>query len=153
MRPFCPAPPGRPAPSTTPRRPPPRALSPRRSRRRGDGDSASLLDGARYNSGQGVLTQWDAQQFSKTRRDGAVDSVRLSVGSPTLIPGLGPRELAGERFTPDAFDVTVTRTLPQALRFAAGDFNIDFTPHAGVGFGNAGGSAEAGRRGPGRPES
>ena len=110
-----------------------------------DGDSASLLDGARYDTGHGVTTRWDAQQFILPQgRGGAVDSLRLSVASPALIPGLGPRDLAAERFTPEAFDLTLTRGWPQAVKFAAGDIAVDFTPHAGLGVGNTGGSAEAG---------
>jgi Uncharacterized protein conserved in bacteria (DUF2219) len=110
-----------------------------------DDRSLSLLDGARYDSGMGLTSRWDAQQFNLAPgRGGAVDSVRLSVSSQALIPGLGPRDLAAERFQPDAFDVTLTRGWPQAVQFDAGQFNIDVSPHAGLGYGNTGGSAEAG---------
>lgn len=111
----------------------------------GAADAASLMDGMRYDTGRGLATSWDAQQFTlPSRSGGAVDSVRLSVGSPTLIPGLGPRDLQAERFSPDAFDVTVTRGWPRAVAFNAGRLNVDLSPHAGLGIGNTGGSAEAG---------
>ena len=108
-------------------------------------DSASLMDGVRYDTGRGLATSWNAQEFTlPTRSGGVVDSVRLSVGSPTLIPGLGPRDLQAERFSPDAFDVTVTRGWPRAVAFNTGKLDVDLSPHAGLGVGSAGGSAEAG---------
>jgi hypothetical protein len=108
-------------------------------------DNASLLEGVRYDSGHGLATTWDAQQFTlPSRSDGTVDSLRLSIASPSLIPGLGPRDLQAERFSPDAFDVTVTRGWPRAVAFSAGKFGVDVSPHAGLGVGNTGGSAEAG---------
>lgn len=106
---------------------------------------ASLLEGVRFDSGHGLATSWDAQQFTlPSGGTGAVNSVRLSIASPSLIPGLGPRDLQAERFSPDAFDVTVTRGWPRAVAFNAGKFGVDVSPHAGLGVGNTGGSAEAG---------
>lgn len=121
------------------------AAGPFATPRANDREGVSLLEGTRYDTGHGVATQWDETQFILPARSrGAVDSLRLSVASPSLIPGLGPRDLAAERFTPDAFDVTLTRGWPQAVKFEAAGMAVDFSPHAGVGVGNRGGSAEAG---------
>ena len=78
--------------------------------------------------------------------DGAVDSLRMSVGG--VARGAGGLVLArpDSLLDPDAeaFDVTYTRGWPSALKFKTGDYALDVSPHAGVGMSNAGGSAEAG---------
>ena len=107
---------------------------------------AKLLDANRYYEGRGAVT-WRSNAFVVGEGDHAVDSVRVSVAS---VAGVGAsRPLALVRPDEDSFDdrdvdVTVTRGWPAAVSLAAGKYALDVTPHAGLGFGGAGGSAEAG---------
>lgn len=79
--------------------------------------------------------------FRRAKDGSSVDSIRVSKGS--RLRGLGAssdrRDLAGENY-----EVAVTRDWPGAVKFDAGGFDVDVSPHAGVGLGNLGGSAEAG---------
>ena len=107
---------------------------------------AKLLDANRYYEGRGAVT-WRSNAFVVGEGDHAVDSVRVSV---TSVADVGAsRPLALVRPDEDSFDdrdvdVTVTRGWPAAVSLAAGKYALDVTPHAGLGFGGAGGSAEAG---------
>ncbi|HEY8615798.1 lipid A-modifier LpxR family protein [Phenylobacterium sp.] len=78
-----------------------------------------------------------------SRAHGSVDSVRLSVAGVLDAPG-GPLAFDRAEFQPRDVDVSLIRTWPKALSFEAGKFDVDLSPHAGVGVGNRGGSAEAG---------
>ena len=107
---------------------------------------AKLLDANRYYEGRGAVT-WRSNAFVVGEGDHAVDSVRVSVASVADVGASRP--LALVRPDEDSFDdrdvdVTVTRGWPAAVSLAAGKYALDVTPHAGVGFGGAGGSAEAG---------
>jgi hypothetical protein len=107
---------------------------------------AKLLDANRYYEGHGPVT-WRSNAFVVGEDGHAVDSVRVSVGSVADV-GVS-RPLALVRPDEDSFDdrdvdVTVTRGWPAAVSLGAGKYALDVTPHAGLGFGGAGGSAEAG---------
>ncbi len=107
---------------------------------------AKLLDANRYYEGQGPVT-WRSNAFVVGQGDHVVDSVRVSVAS--VARGGETRPLALVRPNEASFDdrevdVTVTRGWPAAVQFGAGKYALDVTPHAGVGFGGAGGTAEAG---------
>lgn len=107
---------------------------------------AKLLDATRYYEGRGAVT-WRSNAFVVGEGDHAVDSVRVSVASVAEVGVSRPLALVrpGEASFDDRdVDVTVTRGWPAAVSLAAGKYALDVTPHAGVGFGGAGGSAEAG---------
>jgi hypothetical protein len=107
---------------------------------------AGLLDANRYYEGRGPVT-WRSNAFVVGEGAHAVDSVRVSVAS--VAPVGKTRPLALVRPEQDSFedrdvDVTVTRGWPAAVSLGTGKYALDVTPHAGLGFGGAGGSAEAG---------
>jgi hypothetical protein len=106
---------------------------------------ARLLDADRYYDDRGLVT-WRSNAYAYQREAGGpIDSVRVSVAQFAPAAGVAPLILA----RPDAYetrdvDVTVTRGWPSAVSLQGRKFALDVTPHAGVGFGGAGGSAEAG---------
>jgi hypothetical protein len=107
---------------------------------------AALLDANRYYEGRGAVS-YRSDAFVVGEGEHAVDSVRVSVAS--VAPAGATRPLALVRPDADSFedrdvDVTVTRGWPAAVSVGAGKYALDVTPHAGLGFGGAGGSAEAG---------
>lgn len=107
---------------------------------------AKLLDANRYYEGHGAVT-WRSNAFVVGEDEHAVDSVRVSVARVAQA-GL-TRPLALVRPEDDSFedrdvDVSVTRGWPGAVTLGKGKYALDVTPHAGLGFGGAGGSAEAG---------
>lgn len=75
---------------------------------------------------------------------GAVDSLRVSVGGALRGPGGLPLNPERAEFDAQAYEVAMVRDWPAAVTFAAGDYDVDVSPHAGVGFGAGGGQAEAG---------
>jgi len=107
---------------------------------------AALLDANRYYEGRGAVS-YRSNAVVVGEGAHAVDSVRMSVAS--VAPASQTRPLALVRPDQDSFedrevDVTVTRGWPAAVSVGAGKYALDVTPHAGLGFGGAGGSAEAG---------
>ena len=108
---------------------------------------AKLLDANRYYEGRGAVT-WRSNAFVAYEGKHAVDSVRVSVASVALAGQTRPLALvrpdAQDSFDDRDVDVTVTRGWPAAVSLGAGKYALDVTPHAGLGFGGAGGSAEAG---------
>lgn len=110
----------------------------------GAGD-AHLLDADRYYDGHGPVT-WRSNAYAYQRQAGGpIDSVRVSVAEFAPAARVAPLILA----RPDAYetqdvDVTVTRGWPAAVKLGTGKYALDVTPHAGLGFGGSGGSAEAG---------
>ncbi|WP_165190780.1 lipid A-modifier LpxR family protein [Caulobacter soli] len=107
---------------------------------------AALLDSNRYYQGRGAVN-YRSSAMVVGEGERAVDSVRVSVAS--VAPFGQTRPLALVRPDEDSFqdrdvDVTVTRGWPAAVSVGKGKYALDVTPHAGLGFGGAGGSAEAG---------
>ena len=107
---------------------------------------AKLLDADRYYQGHDPVT-WRSNAFVVGQDGHAVDSVRVSVAS--VARGGQSRPLSMVRPDENSFDdrdvdVTVTRGWPAALKLTSGKYALDVTPHAGLGFGGAGGTAEAG---------
>jgi hypothetical protein len=80
------------------------------------------------------------------RTKGAVDSLRMTIGAVARLPaGLAMgRDLETADLDPKTFDLSYTRGWPSALTLKAGAYDLDVSPHAGLGMSNAGGSAEAG---------
>jgi hypothetical protein len=77
--------------------------------------------------------------------NGAVDSVRLSVGGAVRSPSGLPVELdpRAAELDADAYEIAVTRDWAP-VRLDAGEYDVRLTPHTGVGVSSAGGQAEAG---------
>ncbi len=107
---------------------------------------ARLLDADRYYGGRGPVT-WRSNAFVVAQNGRAVDSVRVSIAEVARNATITPLALVrpdSDAFDAENIDVTLTRGWPSAVKFAAGKYALDVTPHAGFGFGDAGGSAEAG---------
>ena len=105
---------------------------------------ARLVDREAYEPGHG-LVRWNsgAVQLSN-RAAGPVDSLRVSVGGALRTPGGTPLNLDRAQFQADAYEISLVREWPKALSFEGSAFDVDLSPHAGVGMTNYGGSAEAG---------
>ena len=108
---------------------------------------ARLLDADRYYDGVGPVS-WRSNAFSRqAQAGGPIDSVRVSMASAAPTAAYAPLTLVrpdGDAYALRDVDVTVTRGWPSAVMLAGRKYALDVTPHAGVGFGGAGGSAEAG---------
>src|ERR1019366_1388693 len=104
-----------------------------------------LLDRDTYAPGQG-LVRWSSGQVQLSPGSGAgsVDSLRVSVGGVLRDPGGLPLNLSHGMYDAEAYEVALTRDWPAAFAFNTRSFGVDLTPHAGLGFTNIGGSAEAG---------
>ncbi len=109
-------------------------------------DQTRLLVPEQLIDGQG-LAVWRSNEVTFAQGPhGAVDTVRVSVGGVARAPGGVVLARPDALLAPDAeaFDVTYTRGWPAAWKLTAGRYDLDFTPHAGFGVNNAGGTAEAG---------
>jgi hypothetical protein len=109
-------------------------------------DQSRLLAPERIIGGQGLVV-WRTDEVTLPQASqGAVDTVRMSVGGVARAPGGVVLARPGTLLDPDAeaFDLTYTRGWPSALKVTAGHYDLDVTPHAGFGVNNAGGTAEAG---------
>lgn len=107
---------------------------------------AGLLDANRYYEGRGAVT-WRSNAFIVDEGEHAVDSVRVSVAKVSPAGATRPLALVRpeqENLEDREVDVAVTRDWPAAVSLETGKYALDVTPHAGVGIGGAGGSAEAG---------
>jgi len=111
------------------------------------GGDVRILDADRYYDGAGPVT-WRSNAFTRqAQAGGPIDSVRVTMAGVAKTAAVAPLTLV--RPDADAYelqdvDVTVTRGWPAAVSLKGRTFALDVTPHAGVGFGGAGGSAEAG---------
>ncbi len=108
-------------------------------------DRTNALAGETYVPGQGVA-RWKVSEVAFARpAQGAIDALRVSVGQIARTPGALPPQ-PGQTAAVDnaAYEVSYTRGWPNLLAVDAGQFDLDITPHAGVGISNAGGEAEAG---------
>ena len=109
-------------------------------------DSVRLLAPDLPVAGQGLAIWRSSEVTLAPTATGAVDSVLVSTGSIAYAPGgvvlARPDSLIG--VDTQAVDVRYTRGWPAALKMSAGGYDVDFSPHAGVGVANDGGSAEAG---------
>lgn len=107
---------------------------------------ANLLDADRYYNERGPVS-WRSGSYVVGDNGHSVDSVRVSVASSSRLAQSAPLSLVrpgAANFDADSVDVSLSRGWPAAVKFGAGKLAVDFTPHAGLGFGGAGGSAEAG---------
>jgi len=106
-------------------------------------DSIAALAGRAVDAAVLAPRRWSVSQFVLPVRGSAVDSVRVSVGQ-VLRPGGLPLNLGRAEADDQAYEVALTRDWPGAMSFAAGAYDVAVTPHAGLGVGSYGGSAEAG---------
>lgn len=109
---------------------------------------ARLLDADRFYDGAGPVT-WRSNAITRQARpDGPIDSVRISAALAVRTAGVAPLTLVRPGGAPDYdlqdVDVTLIRGWPSAVKISGRKFALDVTPHAGLGLGGAGGSAEAG---------
>lgn len=108
---------------------------------------ARILDADRYYDGAGPVT-WRTNAFThQAQAGGPIDSVRVSVAGVARTAAVAPLTLVrpdSDAYDVQDVDVTVTRGWPAAVSLKGRKYALDVTPHAGVGFGGAGGSAEAG---------
>ena len=105
---------------------------------------ARLADTEAYEPGKG-LVRWNSGELLLSNGEaGPVDSLRVSVGGALRTPGGAPINLDRAQFQADAYEISLVRDWPKALSFDSGAFDVDLSPHAGVGMTNYGGSAEAG---------
>jgi hypothetical protein len=109
---------------------------------------ARILDADRYYDGAGPVT-WRSNAFSRQAElGGPIDSVRVSMAGATPTAAYAPLTLVrpdgDDGYALRDVDVTVTRGWPSAVKLKGRKYALDVTPHAGVGYGAAGGSAEAG---------
>ncbi|MDP2215402.1 lipid A-modifier LpxR family protein [Phenylobacterium sp.] len=105
----------------------------------------TLIDQEAYVAGQGPV-RWRTSETPLAVSGGGavVDSLRISVGGPLRGPGGLPLNPERAEFDAQAYEVTMVRNWPRAMQFAAAGYDVDVTPHAGLGFGAGGGQAEAG---------
>ncbi len=108
---------------------------------------ARILDTDRYYDGAGPVT-WRSNAFTRqAQAGGPIDSVRVSVAGVARTAAVAPLTLVrpdSDAYDVQDVDVTVTRGWPSAVSLKGRKFALDVTPHAGIGYGGAGGSAEAG---------
>ena len=108
---------------------------------------ARILDADRFYDGTGPVT-WRSNAFTRqAAAGGPIDSVRVSVAGVARTAAVAPLTLVrpdSDAYDVQDVDVTVTRGWPAAVTLKGRRFALDVTPHAGLGFGAAGGSAEAG---------
>jgi hypothetical protein len=105
----------------------------------------TLIDQEAYAAGQGPVRWRTGETSLSVSESGAVvDSLRVSVGGPLRGPGGLPLNPERAEFDAQAYEVAVVRNWPGAVQFAAGPYDVDLSPHAGLGFGAGGGQAEAG---------
>jgi hypothetical protein len=108
-------------------------------------DSARLLESSRAIDSRGVAT-WSSGEVMLSDSAAGVGSVRMSVGAVARAPGGLVSARPDGLFDPDAqaFDVRYIHGWPSALKWSAAGYDLDVSPHAGLGVSSAGGTAEAG---------
>jgi len=103
-----------------------------------------LIEREAYQPGAGPVRWMSGAVQLSPAGAATVDQLRVSVGGAVRAPGGAPLNLAHGQYEAQAYEVALTRDWPAALEFGGKGFGVDLTPHAGVGVGNLGGSAEAG---------
>ncbi|MCR5873500.1 lipid A deacylase LpxR family protein [Phenylobacterium sp. J426] len=104
---------------------------------------AAFIDRETYASERG-LTRARTGEMQLNQSAGAVDSLRISTRGSLRTQGGLPLNLERGEFANEDYDVTLIRSWPRAINFSDGKYEFDVSPHAGVGVGSRGGSAEAG---------
>ena len=96
-----------------------------------------------YVPGEG-MARWRVSEMAIARPAvGAVDAVRISIGQVVRRPGgLPPEQDQWSEADTEAYQVTYTRGWPALMAVDAGEYDLDFTPHAGVGISNGNSKVE-----------
>ncbi len=102
---------------------------------------AAFLDRETYSAREESLVRRRSGEVKLGASGGAVDLLRIDVDE--RLKGL-PLAPTRDQFDAGAYDVTLIRSWPRAINFAEGGLQVDVSPHAGLGVGSRGGSAEAG---------
>lgn len=104
-----------------------------------------LLEREHVAPGAGVV-RWRSETapLGVSQAGGHVDSLRIRIGETLVTPGAATLDPARDGFEPRAYEVAVTRDWPQAVKLAGDGYDLDVSPHAGLGWSPAGGQAEAG---------
>jgi len=116
--------------------------------------TGTALDGSRGFSksaieGEGPVL-WKTEEILFASRHfqstGAIDSLRMTIGAVAHLPGgvIMDPAMQTVQMESKVFDFSYTRGWPSALTLKAGAYDLDLSPHAGLGMSNAGGTAEAG---------
>ena len=100
-----------------------------------------LLDRISYETSDGPYAWREGSARLSSGR--GQSALRVSVGGFMAAPGRQPLNLQRE-FQPRDYEVALVRDWPEAVRLDDGVMQLAVTPHAGVGFSNLGGTAEAG---------
>lgn len=106
-----------------------------------------VLEADRFYPGAGPVTWRSSAVAYQDAAGGPINQIRVSVANVPRIANTAPLSLVrpgAEAYDLQDIDVTLTRGWPSAVALAGRKYALDVTPHAGVGFGGAGGSAEAG---------
>ena len=106
-----------------------------------------VLASDRYYPGAGPVTWRSSAVTYQDTAGGPINQIRVTVANVPRIANTAPLSLVrpgGEAYELQDIDVTVTRGWPSVIALAGRKYALDVTPHAGLGFGGAGGSAEAG---------
>jgi hypothetical protein len=106
-----------------------------------------VLASDRYYPGAGPVTWRSSAVTYQDTAGGPINQIRVTVANVPRIANTAPLSLVrpgGEAYELQDIDVTVTRGWPSVVALAGRKYALDVTPHAGLGFGGAGGSAEAG---------
>lgn len=88
--------------------------------------------------------RWSSGEFQLRGDSDRIDTVRITVAGTAVAPGITALNLSAAGLQPTAYEVSLIRSWPAAVRFEGEAFDVDVTPHVGVGAGTLGGSAEAG---------
>jgi hypothetical protein len=105
-------------------------------------DSLSpLLDRLSYETSDGPYA-W-RETAASLKSGGGAPALRISVGGVMAAPGVASPS-ARRQFQARDYEVALVRDWPEAVRIDDGVVQLDVTPHAGLGFTNLGGLAEAG---------
>jgi hypothetical protein len=100
-----------------------------------------LLDRLSYETPEGPYAWSQGAAPLKSRKK--APTLRIAVGGVMASPG-GASLTSKRQFQARDYEVALVRDWPDAVRIDDGFVEVDVTPHAGLGFTNHGGLAEAG---------
>ena len=106
-------------------------------------DFSAIADRQQFTAdGRPIGWRTETATLRQTAR-GSVDTLRLSLGGAGRTPADIFGDPAKAQFDADAYEIAVTRDWAP-MRFDAGDYDVELTPHTGIGVASSGGQAEAG---------
>ncbi|HYG28129.1 MAG TPA: hypothetical protein VD906_14650 [Caulobacteraceae bacterium] len=100
------------------------------------------LSSAVFDDESALPSEWRGAEIGRKFSPKLKISLGGTMREPSGQPSLRPSEEA--EFEAETYDVRMVKDWPDAVRLDAGDRNIAVTPHAGLGFSEAGPGAEAG---------